>query len=146
MVLWVCFWTCHYLWAFCYPWWCVYLNHNKLQRFVAARFSYPVESMHLPLGFRGEGKERGSRRYFDTCLLALSNTSLLLLYYTLPTSYIYADKTYLVGRTIRDIRGRTFSSVIFISISRSWCHLNIYRFSHGTTKTLCSWLIRFQSL
>ena len=48
-----------------------------------------------------------------------SNTGLLLLYYTLPTSYIYADKTYLVGRTIRDIRGRTFSSVIFISISRS---------------------------
>ena len=44
---------------------------------------------------------------------------------TLPTLlHIYTDTTYTVGRSIRDLRRRVSSSVIFVV--RSWCSFNVY--------------------
>ena len=44
---------------------------------------------------------------------------------TLPTLlHIYTDTTYTVGRSIRDLRRRVSSSVIFVA--RSWCSFNVY--------------------
>jgi len=43
---------------------------------------------------------------------------------TLPTLlHIYTDTTYTVGRSIRDLRRRVSSSVIFVA--RSWCSFNV---------------------
>ena len=44
---------------------------------------------------------------------------------TLPTLlHIYTDTTYTVGRSIRDLRRRVSSCVIFVA--RSWCSFNVY--------------------
>ena len=46
---------------------------------------------------------------------------------TLPTLlHIYTDTTYTVGRSIRDLRRRLYSSIIFVV--RCWCSLNIYSY------------------
>ena len=44
---------------------------------------------------------------------------------SLPTLlHIYTDTTYTVGRSIRDLRRRMSSCVIFVA--RSWCSFNVY--------------------
>ena len=63
--------------------------------------------------------------YFDICCArAIDHWQVRYCPTTLTTLlHIYTDTTYAVGRSIRDLRLRVSSSVIFVA--RSWCSFNV---------------------